>query len=193
MLPAQAATQGWFFSGFMSLVHFGPFEEIVSSDRCLDSFPTKEPPAAMKKQSSRSAQRKRVAVRESSAHEADPQHGATSKDLIERKKLLLKEATIELQAQSFDEKLKEQRDQQPSDEVWGREKGLQEDFQAIDRAWQHWDRIWERISNNDFAMEKLKDLAEERLQAKAALEQCLSNQKKAQLPLLVEKKIKIWI
>ena len=113
-------------------MNFGSFEENILSKTCLGFFMTKDPPAVMKKEFFRSAQRRRVvAARESSACEVDPQHGPTSKALIERKKLLLKQATIELQARSFDEKLK-------SDEAWERDKGVRKDFQVIDRAWQQW-------------------------------------------------------
>ena len=101
---------GFFFPGYMSLMLFRPFEQNILANQYLDFFITKDPPAVVKKEFSRSAQRKRQAAKQNMVREADPQRGTTNAVLIEQKKLSLKEATIELQAHSFKEKLKEQRD-----------------------------------------------------------------------------------
>ena len=55
----------------------------------------------------------------------------------------------------------------------GERGGLRDDLQAINRVLQHWAGIWERNLDNNFAMEQLKDHKEERLQAKAVLQQHL--------------------
>ena len=68
-------------------MHFGPFEGNIASDRLLDPLMIKDPPAAAKKEFIWSAQKKRVAAREKSVCEVDPQHSPTSKDLIVQKKL----------------------------------------------------------------------------------------------------------
>ena len=159
----------------MALLYFGPFQENISSKRCLHFFITKDPPVVIKNELSRLAQRKKNAAKENSVRQSDPQRGPTTAVLLEQKKLSLKEATIELQARLFEEKLKEQRHQRLSDEVREREKGLRDDFQLIDKTYQQWAAIWERNPNNDFAMEQLKNLTEERRKAKAALEQHLSD------------------
>ena len=85
----------------------------------------------MKEEFSWSAQRKRVAARESSACQADPQQSPMSEDLIEWKKLPLKQATTRFWAWSLSERSKKQRDQQLSGKIWSREKWLSE-------------RVWER-------------------------------------------------
>ena len=79
----------------MSLVHFGPFEGNIASNRLLGLFMIKDPPAAAKKKELfQSAQKKRVAARESSACKVDPQRGPTSKNLIRQKTCSSKEGIL---------------------------------------------------------------------------------------------------